>query len=111
MCRRWAGGPLLAVHLNGPVTFEGADNIATYRSSAWAERGFCKVCGSNLFYRVVADDTYILALGVFDDQSGFTMKTQIFVDEKPPGYAFANAVPVMTGAEVFAMFAGDGAET
>jgi len=107
MCRTWAGGPLLAVHLTGPVTFTGTENITTYRSSAWAERGFCKICGSSLFYRFIEDDSYVITLGTFDDQAAFTMKAQIFIDEKPPGYTFANDVPVMTGAEVFAKYAGN----
>ena len=110
MCRRWAGGPLLAVHVTVPITFEGEAHIATYRSSEWAERGFCGICGANLFYRFVKDGTHVLSLGIFDDQSAFTMENQIFIDEKPPGYTFANDVPVMTGAEVFAKFAGEGSQ-
>jgi len=108
MCRRWAGGPLLAVNLTVPVAFEGADKISVYRSSKWAERGFCGVCGSNLFYRMIEDGTHVLSLGIFDDQSAFVMESEIFVDEKPPGYTFANDVPAITGAEVFAQYTGGG---
>ena len=34
------------------ITWSGADNLATYTSSDWAERGFCKICGSSLFWRL-----------------------------------------------------------
>ena len=52
MCRRWACGPYLAMDCGIDVTFEGEDDIGVYNSSEWADRGFCKQCGSNLFYRL-----------------------------------------------------------
>ena len=48
MCRR-ERGPGMAVAVKS-VVFTGEANIERYRSSQWAERGFCKTCGSNLFY-------------------------------------------------------------
>ncbi len=104
MCRRWSGGPLLAVEVES-VAFDGAENITRFGSSGWAERGFCKLCGANLFYRIVDSDRYIIPAGAFDDQSGFEMASQIFIDDKPGYYDFANQTRMMTGAEVFAMYA------
>jgi len=52
MCRKWGGGPLMAVDCGTDVTFEGEKYISVYDSSEWAERGFCKKCGSHLFYRL-----------------------------------------------------------
>ena len=50
MCRRWAGGPFVAVQSES-VSFDVAgDALATYTSSDWAERGFCKTCGIKSFY-------------------------------------------------------------
>jgi hypothetical protein len=40
-----------------------------------------------------------------DDRGGYAFKTQIFIDEKPGYYEFANKTHNMTGAEVFAAFA------
>ena len=76
-----------------------------FQSSDWAERGFCGNCGTNLFYRVLASDEYIVSPFVLDDQSDLTLTGQIFIDEKPDWYAFANETKNMTGAEVFAMYA------
>jgi len=104
MCRRWTGGPNFAVEAEA-VRFEGAQNIGRYCSSAWAERGFCKVCGANLFYRLIDTGRYFLATGTFDDQSGFKMTTEVFIDEKPGYYTFADETSKMTGAEVFAKYA------
>lgn len=105
MCRRWGSGPFIEADCGPNVQFEGEDNIVRFQSSDWAERGFCKHCGSNLFYHLKPDGTYMMALGAFDDQSGLEMSHQVFIDEKPDGYAFANDTPTMTGAEVFAMYA------
>ena len=52
-CRRWGGGPLLAIESDQPVAFDGAQQISVYASSDWAERGFCKECGTHLFYRLL----------------------------------------------------------
>jgi len=43
--------------------------------------------------------------GLFDDDQAFEMDHQIFIDEKPNYYSFANKTDNMTGAEVFAKYA------
>lgn len=107
MCRQWSSGPFLEVNCGTDVRFEGADNIKIYSSSEWAERGFCATCGSNLFYRLKGSGETMMAAGLLDEQSGLDMALQVFTDEKPDYYAFANETREMTGAEVFAMFGGD----
>lgn len=104
MCRKWNGGPLLAVDCGTEVSFEGQENIVSYASSSWAERGFCKACGTHLFYKLKEKAKYIVSAGLFDDIKDFTFDHQVFIDEKPGYYAFANKTHDMTGAEVFAKF-------
>lgn len=108
MCRRWSGGVFLALHCTGPVSFEGEDHIVRYKSSDWAERGFCGNCGTNLFYRLVDSDEHIMSPGSLDDQSELSLTSQIFIDEKPDWYDFANKTEMLTGAEVFAKYAPEG---
>lgn len=103
MCRRWGGGPMLAVHCRSGVTFSG-QAPATYRSSEWAERGFCPTCGTHLFYHLLPSDEYVLPAGLFQDQA-FEVTSQIFIDEKPGYYALANETAMLTGEQVFAQFA------
>ena len=43
--------------------------------------------------------------GIFEDDSNFVFDHQVFIDEKPKYYKFANKTTDMTGAEVFAKFA------
>ena len=104
MCRQWGGGPLLAVECGTEVQFEGEESIAHYESSAWASRGFCKHCGTHLFYQLKDGGDYIMPVGLFADDTGFDFTQQIFIDEKPEYYCFANKTSTMTAAEVFAKY-------
>ena len=94
---------MFAVHCGSGVTFTG-DQPRRFASSDWAERGFCAKCGTHLFYHLLQADEYILPAGLFQEES-FTLASEIFIDEKPGFYAFANQTHKMTGAEVFAQFA------
>ena len=105
MCRRWSGGPLMAVDCGTDVSFENEGNLSVFDSSAWAERGFCNQCGSHLFYRIKGVKQYFMPSGLFDDDKAFVFDNQVFIDEKPSYYCFANETENMTGAEVFAKYA------
>lgn len=104
MCRQWGGGPLLAVECDGEVRFSGEEYISRYQSSEWAERAFCSQCGTHLFYRLTAGNHYALPVGLFGD-GDWQFSKQIFIDQKPTYYAFANATEKLTGEEVFAAYA------
>ncbi len=106
MCRRWSGGPGFAASV-GKVEFTGEENIARFDSSAWAERGFCKTCGTNLFYRLKETDHYIMCMGTFDDQAQFKLAGEIYIDEKPASYEFAGDHPRLTGEEFMASLQND----
>jgi hypothetical protein len=105
MCRRWTGGPPFFGARTTNVTFEGAENISRYESSAWAERGFCSRCGTALFYFLKPASTYMMGVGCFHDASLFELASEIFVDSKPGGYTFAGDHPRLTAAETIAKFA------
>ena len=103
-CRRWGGGPFLAVDCGVEVHFEGEKHIQVFDSSAWAERGFCGRCGTHLFYRIKESGQTILPVGLFGLQTGFAFDRQVFVDHKPDYYDFANETTKLTEAEIFARF-------
>ena len=105
ICTKWAGGPLLGVDCGSDVSFEGKEHISVFNSSSWAERAFCKKCGTHLFYRLKENNQYFMPIGLFDDCEGFVFAHQIFIEEKPSFYSFANETKNMTGEEVFAQFA------
>lgn len=104
MCRNWGGGPAFTVEADGGIEFEGEENISIYSSSKWAERGFCKVCGSNLFYRFKQQDFCNFSLGTIENNKDFKFTTQIYIDSKPNNYSFSNDTKKMTEKEVLAAF-------
>jgi len=104
-CQRWVGGPFVSVACTPETVFEGQDAIAVYPSSDWAERGFCKICGSPLFYRLKSDGSYYLPVGLLDDTEGLTLTSEIYIDRKPSWYSFAEKTNRMTEAEFLAMIA------
>lgn len=101
ICRQWTGGPAFAVRA-GSVKFDGEEAISRYDSSEWAERGFCKRCGSHLFYRLKEADQYVLWPGVLDTIDGFHLASEIFIDEKVPYYDLAGDHPRLTGEQFMA---------
>lgn len=104
MCRRWSSGPYFEVSCED-AAFEGEDNITKIRSSEWAERAFCKRCGSNLFYRLIDSEEFQVSAGLLDDQSNLQLSLQVFIDEKPTFYTLADKTETMTAAEVYAAYA------
>ena len=103
MCRRWGGGPFMAIDCGSDVVVEG-ETLVLFDSSAWAERGFCSKCGSHLFYRIKETGQHMVPVGVFDDDQDLVFDHQVFVDKKPPFYDFSNETHDMTEAEVFAKY-------
>jgi len=103
MCRTWGGGPLMAIDCGTDVSIDGEDNISVFDSSAWAERGFCKKCGSHLFYRLKPTGQYIMPAGLFPD-GDLNFDHQVYIDEKPAYYDFGNKTENLTGAQVIEMF-------
>ena len=82
MCRKWTGGPLLAVDCGTDVSFEGQENISVYNSSEWAERAFCNKCGSHLYYRLKESNQHIMPVGLFDADIPFVFDHQIFIENQ-----------------------------
>ena len=109
MCRRWTAGPFMVRDCGTTLSVEDKTNLGIYRSSEWAERAFCKQCGTPLFYRLIEQDLYFVSAEAFDNREGYALASQVFIDEKPAYYEFANKTHNMTGAEVFAAFSPDGA--
>ena len=66
-CRRTSGNFVTATNCGlGDIAFESDDSLRWYRSSESAERGFCCVCGSNLFWRPINGDHLGIMAGTLD---------------------------------------------
>ena len=109
LCRKWSGGAFLEVECAATATFAGQEFISTYSSSAWAERAFCKNCGTHLFIRVIANSYDIpegigIPPGLFDDWEDFHLKQQVFIDQKPDCYAFSNDTRNINSDEIYKLY-------
>ena len=104
-CQRWGGGPLLAVHCGDNVQFTGTEHIASYASSDWAERAFCKQCGTHLYYKLLTTGEYFIPAGTLETEK-LELASQIYIDKKPAYYTFANDTPTLTEQQVIAQYGG-----
>lgn len=104
MCRRWSGGAFMEVNCDS-VEVEDKTDLATFESSDWGMRQFCRKCGSTLFWMMKDGSHAGVAVGAFDDPEAFKFTTEIFVDEKPSNFDFANPTRKLTGAQVMELFA------
>lgn len=103
MCRRWSGGVFMSVPCND-LAIEDERALGRYVSSQWAERLFCRECGTSLFWRFQDDESGHVAIAFqsFDDLAPVSFAEEIFIDEKPALYAFAGERRRKTGAQVIA---------
>ena len=62
------------------------DGLAWYRSSETAERGFCRTCGSTLFWRAVSKDYVAISAGTLDTPTGIKIAGHIFCADKGDYY-------------------------
>ena len=102
MCRQHTSGAFVSLETDA-LTFEGP--VATYKSSDWAERGFCSTCGSTLFYATTDDGVRNVAAGLFENAGGGTLKIEFFADQCPQGYRLEGDHRRLSTAETEAMFA------
>ena len=108
ICRKWSGGPAFSTAVDS-LALPGDAPVAWYAASDHAERGFCARCGTHLFWRMKDRSYTVIYTGAFDATDDLPLMGEIYVDEQPGTYAFANETRRMTGADVAAAFGfGDG---
>jgi len=117
MCRRWSGGPYMAIHAHDKPQFDGNEHIKHFASSEWAERGFCSNCGSSLYYHLLPrpgapDGEYMMATGTIDQQESMVFEHEVYVDANPGWYSFTGESDRkrMTEADLLALYAPDNEE-
>lgn len=95
-CRRTSGHLWAATHAPfSAVTFTKEASLAWYASSDWAERGFCNICGSSLFYRMTGKNDLGIAAGCVDAPNALKPGKHIFVADKGGYYAIADDAPLI----------------
>ena len=94
-CRKTSGHYVSATQV-GPdqLTITKGGSLPWYSSSPPAERGFCNICGSSLFWRHDADNgaTSVMS-GTLDGPTGIATEKHIFVADKGDYYTIADGTP------------------
>ncbi|HEU5295477.1 MAG TPA: GFA family protein [Burkholderiaceae bacterium] len=95
MCRRHSGAPALAfVHFRRQDFEWVRGQPARYRSSAFAERGFCSVCGSTLsMHEEVLADRVQIAVGSLDQPQRVGIDDHVWTREQIPWFQVADRLP------------------
>jgi hypothetical protein len=94
MCRRQSGHFWASTDVpREAVTIRGGENLTWYRSSEKVRRGFCRACGSILFWDPPARDWIAIAMGAFDKPTGTRLHKHIFTADQGDYYEIADGLP------------------
>ena len=94
MCQKAFGSffaPLVGVKLAEFEVTRG--EIAVFRSSDLAERGFCRECGTPLSFEYVGSDKIEISIGSLDDPADVKPKIQFRTESRLPWLADLAALP------------------
>jgi hypothetical protein len=95
-CRKQTGSFLIAVNVRRTaLNIEGKESVAWYQSSDKVQRGFCKVCGSTLFWNPIIDgyEWTSVAMGCIDTPLRLRIAKHTFVADKGGYYDIADGAP------------------
>lgn len=93
MCLKWHGhvGAYSDAD-DSDLAVEGDDALAWYRSSDFATRGFCRRCGSSLFWKRDGAARTSIAAGTLDQPTGLETVRHIFTEHLADYYAIADGL-------------------
>ena len=80
-----SGGPATAAKL-ADFKITRDEGLRWFRSSERAERAFCQICGSTLFWKGTERDYVAIAVGTLDGVTGLAMAGHIFCADKGDYY-------------------------
>jgi hypothetical protein len=93
-CRKHSGHYFASTDIpKAAFKIDGEDQLAWYQSSDRVRRGFCRSCGSSLFWDPMASEKIAVAMGAFDDPTGTRLHMHIFTSEKGDYYEIADGLP------------------
>lgn len=91
MCRRINGAP--GAFTSAPASsyrLRGEESLNWYRSSGDAERGFCRKCGSKLFWREVGGEALDVGMGSLSGPTGLRLDKHIWARHQGDYYEIGN---------------------
>jgi hypothetical protein len=100
MCRRSTGHFLAATACaRRDLHLESEKNLRWYDSSPIARRGFCGVCGSQLFWDAPARDNVSIMAGSLNLPTGLVEREHICVADAGDYYKICDGLPQKSGFE------------
>ncbi|WP_157015456.1 GFA family protein [Mesorhizobium xinjiangense] len=97
-CRRQTGHIYAATNVaDDRIEIDGADNLTWYAASNLAHRGFCRICGSALFWKPDDGGHISIMAGTFDTPSGLESESHIFVADKGDYYEISDGLAQYAG--------------
>jgi hypothetical protein len=75
------------------LKIDGEFNVAWFRSSEKAQRGFCSTCGASMFWDPIEEDRISVAMGAFEAPTGTQLARHIFVADKGDYYEIKDGLP------------------
>jgi len=92
-CLRWSGAPFAATAARRDgLVVHGEESLGWLPSPAserGARRGFCRVCGSSLFWDAPGTETVSIGAGTLDDSSGLAVIRHVYAHQAPAWDAVA----------------------
>ncbi len=98
-CRRWSGNYWASVNVDfaSLKITKGEKKLSWHRSSELVRRGFCKECGSALFWHADQHKDYArriaIGVGALDEPTGVRITEHIFVRDKGDYYDIKDGLP------------------
>ena len=77
----------------GDLILVEEESLGWYRSSEAAERGFCRRCGGNLFWKPALGDSVSITAGTVDPPTRLRISEHIYVGSKSDYYEIADGLP------------------
>jgi hypothetical protein len=93
-CRKQSGHHYAATNVpDANLEVSGADKVTWYAASDFARRGFCRTCGSALFWKHNDLNYTSVMAGLFDSPTGLHGQNHIFVADKGDYYEIEDGLP------------------
>lgn len=94
ICRKHTGHFEAGVDvLRSRVTMSGEGELTWFHSSEKVRRGFCRICGSSMFFDPVHLDWIGIMMGAFDGPTHTRLGLHIFVADKGDYYEITDGLP------------------
>ncbi len=98
-CRRTSGHFVAATAAQRDNLILTVKNgLSWYQSSASAQRGFCKICGSSLFWQGLDKPYIAIMAGTLDQPTQLQSIAHIFVDDAGDYYSLEDGLPQFGGS-------------